>query len=142
MNDERIRVQVTPTWSIAIPPRFEQLDHGDSWQAHDEHRSIYLSSMIIDNGSVPVKDIVSIAEAWLASESRKSNATAKTEPAARHHSGEVRGEATVFPVSGGLELSGFMAAHGSIVVCVIDFDDAKFQSWAIDTWRSIQSAKN
>jgi len=47
---ELIRVQVTPSWSIAIPRTFQKLPQDEAWQATGEQGTIYVSSMLVSQG--------------------------------------------------------------------------------------------
>jgi hypothetical protein len=130
--DEPLRVQVTPTWSIAIPRDFKRVDNGDSWQAFDQHRSVYLSSLSIgdsDGHSTTPTDISELGARVLG----KDIADGIVERGA----GRLRGQAAVHSTSAGLELKGFVATEGRVAVCVIHADDVRFKAWAIDVWKSI-----
>ena len=124
-------VPTTGDWTISIGPEFETIDNGDSWQAYDGSRVVYVSSIaVLDaNGKVTPADS-------LRATAIRSFGTSLGE---RHSysQGSLRGEAEVKPESGHWQLKGFMCATGTVATCVVDFPDDRDREWAVSTWRSL-----
>lgn len=130
-DEKSERVQVTPTWSIVIPQTFKQLDHGTDWQAYDDHRVVFLKAQLAtapEGGPSSLSDLATMSSEWL-----------RGAPGERieHSTGSFRGEAVTRATATGFELKGYMAKDGNVVVCLIDFDNERYKSWAAETWRSL-----
>jgi len=135
VEDKPERVQATPTWSVDIPAHFTRSDNGDSWQAFDDHRVVYVSSLRVGEGNGPATeaaDIDAIGARVLGED--------PADPRLEQSSGPVQGKAVVRSKDRGVELKGYMVAEGRIAVCVIDVDDRRFEPWAMGVWRSLRTS--
>ena len=124
----------TPTvgeWTILLPPAFETIDNGDSWQAYSGERVIYVSSLLVsDPGAPPIP----------AAELRVTVARAFSEQATRrlsHEHGAVGGDAEIRAEGKAWQLKGFMCADGVVATCVADYANPQDEAWAVAMWESL-----
>ncbi len=136
-GSDLIRVQAAPSWTIAIPRGFEQIHNGDSWQAADDERVIYVSSMRVSGG--PNESLVAAADGMTAKV--LTDAPGRTGPIIQYHADDAEGRAAVFLGKEGFNMKGFMMAKGRVAMFVVSYADPKHQSWAADTWRSLRLIK-
>jgi hypothetical protein len=129
------RVSVTGRWSVKVPPALTVVNNGESWQAHDDRRIVYLSSLAIsgkDGRAQPARDIAAVAGRKLPPGQDREETT---------HEGSASllvGGAVIQPAAKlGWELRGYMAGDGTLALCVIDYDTPGLRDWAIETWRSL-----
>jgi len=124
----------TPTvgeWTILLPPGFETIDNGDSWQAHSGKRVIYVSSLRVGN-----PDSTRIPAAALRATAAR---TFPKEPTRRfsHEHGAVCGDAETRPEREAWQLKGFMCADGVVATCIADYPHADDEPWAVAMWESL-----
>jgi hypothetical protein len=124
--------RATGNWVLLVPANFEELNNGDSWQAHADTRTVYVSSMKAASGGSPVP-----VAALRATVSRKLGPPSAGE---RHDFAEagVEGEAQVTSTDAGFELKGFTCVDGCVATCLISFQQPDQRDWALATWRSLQ----
>jgi hypothetical protein len=124
--------QATPSWTISVPVDFAEIDNGDSWQAHADTRSVYVSSVKVAEAGSPVS-----STALRATVARK---LAPQSAAERHNLDEsgVQGDAQILRTATGFELRGFACTDGVVATCVINFDHEDHREWAIGIWRSLR----
>ena len=120
---------------MSIPSDLAVIDNTDSWQAHDARRIVYVSSLAIsrkDGNPTPAREIA-------ASTDRKLPASSDREELERDGSGSlILGAAVIQPATNlGWELRGYMAADGTVALCVIDYDSPELRAWAVETWSSL-----
>jgi hypothetical protein len=129
------RVSATGNWTVNIPTGLAVIDNTDSWQAHDDHRIVYVSSLAVtdkNGGATSAREIA-------ASTARKLPPGPDREETTREGSASLILGAAVIQVAGNLgwELRGYMAADGTVALCVIDYDTHTLRDWAVETWRSL-----
>ena len=130
-NDAKL-CRATGSWAITVPATFEEVNNGDSWQAHADTRIVYVSSMNVTTGASRVS-----AASLRATVSRRLAPPSEVE---RHQFTEsgVEGEAQISGIDGAFELKGFTCVDGCVATCVINFGQAQHRDWALATWRSLQ----
>ena len=118
----------TGSWTFSIGAEFELIDNGNSVQAVDGSRVVYVSSLSVGNGGhpVPVTQLRAAALKRLGSGERLS-----------HTSGAAQGDAEILPIDGGWRLQGTMCRDGTIATCVIDYGKESERTWAISVWTSL-----
>ena len=127
------RVPTTGRWSISISRSFRLIDNGDSWQAYEGERVVYVSSIAIqDAGGSPTPP-----EALCVTAARACG-----ENSERHsHSAEtVRGAAEIRREADHWQLKGSMCATGTVASCVIDYPNSQDKDWALAVWKSLEHA--
>lgn len=132
VSEQQERIQVSRTWSIVVPRSFQKVDHSTDWQAFDGHRTVFVKSYFVtapEGGPSAVANLGTMSSEWLGGE----GAGEKIE----HRTHEFQGEAVIRATPAGFELKGYMAKPGSVAVCVIDFDNERFTTWATGAWRSL-----
>ena len=109
MTEHTKRCIATPSWSIAVPSQFEEINNNDNWQAIADTRCVYVSSMKFDRRMLP-----STAAALCASMSETFGQPPDTE---RIHFTEqsLIGEAELKASERGFELNGVMCVDGCII---------------------------
>lgn len=131
-QEELLRVvQVFEAWSIAVPRAFHEafVAEGGYWHAHDESRSISLSSILLteDDRPVPAAEILEYSADVLSGE------PIETMPDG------LSGRAVVAAAGPGARASrllrGLIAADGRLLVATITADDV---TWSETIWRSIR----
>jgi hypothetical protein len=124
------RVGTTGEWTIAVAPGFRQIDNGDSWQAYQGERVVYVSSIVVrDAGGskTPAESLCATAARTLDPETDRF----------RHSGPNARGEAQIKREADHWQLKGFMCVAGILATCVIDYASGD-EEWAIATWRSLE----
>ena len=126
------RTRVTADWTIMISTKFKIIENEDSWQAQDENRVVYVSSLSVDDPSdkrpAPSgRDLCAQAGKKLGSKDRL-----------RFSEGDLHGEAEITANDGKFQLMGVVCATGAVATCVIDYDDERHREWAISTWKSLR----
>jgi hypothetical protein len=129
------RVSATGNWEVSIPSDLAVIDNTHSWQAHDDRRIVYVSSLAVlrkDGGPTPAREIAASAD-------RKLPASSEREEMMRDDSASLILGAAVIQAATtlGWELRGYMAADGTVALCVIDYDSPELREWAVETWRSL-----
>jgi hypothetical protein len=129
------RVAATGNWKVSTPSDLTVIDNSDSWQAHDARRIVYVSSLAVsrkDGKPIPAREIA-------ASTNRKLPASSDREELERDGAGLLTlGAAVIQPAKNlGWELRGYMAADGTVALCVIDYDSPELRAWAVETWSSL-----
>lgn len=117
-------------WTVVVPTTFAEIDNGDSWQAHEAARCVYVSSLVVTGpmGAAP-------AAALFATASKRLAADADSD------SFEERGlyaSAQISETASGFELKGFTCVDGHVATCVISFAAPTDRDWAIATWKSLR----
>ncbi len=125
-------VPTTGDWTIAVPPEFELIDNGDSWQAHSGNRVVYVSSIAVRDAGGEVTP----ADALRATATRTFGESGSERLS--YSEGTLRGEAEVRRESGHWQLKGFMCARGTVATCVVDYGDPQDKAWAVATWQSLK----
>jgi hypothetical protein len=129
------RVSATGRWSVSIPGGLTVVDNGDSWQAHDDHRIVYVSSLAVsgaDGHPKPAREIAEVAGRKLPPGHDREQKVQEGSASA------LVGAAVIQPATNlGWELRGYMAGEGTLALCVIDFDTPGLREWAVETWRSL-----
>ena len=123
--------RVFGSWSVAVPPAFEEAfieDGGGYWQAWDEHRSVSLSSFVVndDGGPVPADEL---AEQVSPLEGEPIDVVP---PGLTGRASEADTES---PAIASRALSGVLCAHGRVLLVTITADD---RAWVRETWLSIR----
>lgn len=131
MSDMK-RCQATPTWTISVPSDFTAIDNGDSWQAQDDTRVVYVSSMKVANGGSPVP--ATVLRASLA----RSLEPASADERYQLEEPGVAGDAQIISTADGFELKGFACTDGDLATCVISFEQGDHREWAVSTWQSLR----
>lgn len=133
-GSEGVRVPVFSGWSIVVPQNSKHGERGTDWQASAEHWVVTVKLQEVTapagGGKPSVDDLVEQGNAWLATEAPGDRVI--------HDGSAARGQAIVRITQEGWQLEGYMAADGSVVVCVIDTDDAQFKDFATSVWRSLE----
>ena len=132
MAEDTKQCRVTGGWTIVVPSNFAEIDNGDSWQAHEGARCVYVSSMRVAdaNGAVPAAALFATASINLVPLSE-----------AEHHSFEEPGlnaGAQIAQTDTGFDLKGFTCVDGCMATCVISFAEQTDRDWAVATWRSLR----
>ncbi len=124
----------TPTvgeWTILLPPEFETIGNGDSWQAHSGGRVFYVSSLRAGNrgaSRTPAAALRATAVRTFPKQvARRLN----------HEHGTVCGDAEIRPENQAWQLKGFMCADGVVASCVADYRDPDDEAWAVSMWESL-----
>jgi hypothetical protein len=125
MDDTLPRVRGTGGWSLVVGREFEVRDNGDSVQAVNGDRIVYLSSLRVGS-PVPAAKLRALAASRLGSGERLS-----------HVAPSVQGDAELRYNNGAWQLRGTMAADGTVATCVVDFRAASDRPWAISVWKSL-----
>jgi hypothetical protein len=126
------KVIATGDWTFVVEPQFEVLDNGDSVQAVNGHRIVYVSSLRVGGAAAPVR----------AAQLRVTAATGFVGLGERfaHVTDSVQGDAEVFLDGDIWRLRGTMCADGTVATCVIDFLYPDEQTWAVSVWKSLACA--
>ena len=123
------RVSATGRWSVTIPDGLTVVDNGESWQAHDTHRIVYVSSLAVsgaDGRPKPAREIAEVA-------GRKLPPGPDREQKMQEGSPALVGAAVIQPATNlGWELRGYMAGDGTLALCVIDYDTPGLREWAVE----------
>jgi len=127
------RVATTGRWSIAIPHGFRLIDNGDSWQAYEGERIVYVSSMAVQDaeGSPTASEALCVTAARALGEGTERHS---------HSTNTVQGAAEVRREADHWQLNGFMCAPGTIATCLIDYPSPHDEDWALTVWRSLEHA--
>ena len=129
---ERIAIvrQVFPTWSVAIPPTFEEtfVHEGDYWHAWDDERSVSLTSVVVNDSQGPVA-----AKAIVDQLPPIDGTPVRALPAGLPGwAVEVDADPTA---RASRALSGMLAAEGRVLLATITGND---RVWVERTWLSIR----
>jgi hypothetical protein len=127
------RVPTTGRWSISVPRSFRLIDNGDSWQAHEGERVVYVSSIAVEDaeGSPTAPEALCVTAARAFGEEGERHS---------HSAEEVRGVAEIRREADHWQLKGFMCAAGTVATCLIDYLDPRDNEWALAVWRSLEHA--
>jgi hypothetical protein len=129
----RHRVPTTGNWTIAVPPNFRLINNGDSWQAYQGERVVYVRSIAVQDaeGSPTTPEALCVTAA-----------RAFGENCERHsHSAEAaRGVAEIRREADHWQLKGFMCVAGTVATCLIDYAKPQDKEWALAVWRSLEHA--
>jgi hypothetical protein len=126
------RIPTTGHWSISVPRHFRVVDNGDSWQAHQGERIVYVSSLAVqDVGSPVTPDALCVTAARAFAEGGERHS---------HSAGSIRGVAEIRREADHWQLKGFMCADGTVATCVIDYASPQDREWALAVWRSLEHA--
>jgi hypothetical protein len=112
-----------------MPPEFEELINGDSWQAHHGKRLIYVSSLAVQAAdSMPsAQDLCAMASRSFADNLERCTFSSAT----------LVGQAVIYRSGESWELRGVMCAPGSVATCLIEFPHHEDFDWALYTWKSL-----
>jgi hypothetical protein len=130
-KEDTARVTAAQAWTVVVPKEFKATDNGSSWQGYDTHRVVFLAAqtqVTAPTGPLASEDITP-SSAWLGGDAPGEKIESKKR--------EARGTAIIRTTDKGIELNGYMTNKGQVVVCTITADDARYKSWAADTWRSL-----
>ena len=123
--------RVFPSWSIAIPTSFAEtfVAEGEYWHAYDEHDSVSLTSMLVDDKRrrpVPAKA--------LARKLPPLKGSPVTEFPAGLSGKAITGDA-IQPARASRMLSGMLVLDGKVLIVTITTDDPDLM---MRTWLSIR----
>jgi hypothetical protein len=125
------RTSTIGEWTILLPPAFETIDNGDSWQAYSGDRVIYVSSLRVgESGGQPTP----------AKTLRETARRTLPEPPFHrisHEHGAVCGDADIRREGRLWRLKGFMCAEGVVATCVADYPSQPDEAWAVAMWESL-----
>jgi hypothetical protein len=129
-----VTARLMGAWSIDVPGSFETIDNAESWQAFDETRVVYFSSLSVGGGP----DGPPPAEKLLTSFPAPEGKLLQTY---EHRGNRVIGKAALVEVeeSGRTlwRLSATSAVPGGVGISTIDLYDASYRDWAVETWKSV-----
>ena len=137
MTEDTKQCRPTEGWTIDVPRNFTEIDNGDSWQAHEGVRCVYVSSMKVNDasgGAVPAAALFATASRQLAPPSQ-----------AERHSFEEAGlnaAAQIIQTDTGFDLKGFTCVDGCVATCVISFAEEADRDWAVATWKSLRLSES
>ncbi|MGH2455964.1 MAG: hypothetical protein ACRDHD_06880 [Candidatus Limnocylindria bacterium] len=128
-NEPAIARRVFGAWSITIPASFAEtfVDEGGYWHAYDTHRSVSLTSMVVEAEGGPVS-----ADRILRQMGPLPGASVDSLPPGLIGYG-VEDEA-IQPARASRTLSGILVRDGRVLMVTITGDDT---DWARRTWLSI-----
>ena len=115
-------------WQFVAGPGFDIVNNGDSVQAVNGRRAIYVGTMAV--GGAGVASDASHLRAILAKRLGDGERISHVCP-------NVQGDAEVLKNGDRWRLNGSMCADGSVATCVIDFETLEQRAWAEDTWKSL-----
>jgi hypothetical protein len=124
----------TPTvgeWTILLPPTFETIDNGDSWQAYSGQRVFYVSSLRVGQPGAPRTP----AEVLRVTAARSLSGRAARRLSHEHR--VVAGDAEIRAEGKAWQLKGFMCADGVVATCVADYANPDDEAWAVAMWESL-----
>src|SRR5262245_30722659 len=128
MASGRTKVSATGDWTFVVGSEFEVIDNGDSVQAVDGRRIVYVSSLRVGGPEavVPAAQLRATAARRFGTGERFA------------HVGEsVEGDAEAFLEGGTWHLRGIMCADGTVATCFIDFPTSAELGWALAVWKSL-----
>jgi hypothetical protein len=126
------RIPVARGWTVVVPADFQLIDNGDSLQALEGKRIVYLSAP-----ALPAAAETDGAHA-LCEQMSSLFASVPSKDRLTHAAGELEGRAGFFLEDGVWRLKGVMCARGAMALAVADLLDAKDRDWAVAVWRSFQ----
>jgi len=135
-TDSTVVRRIFETWSIEIPTSFDELFVAEDghWHAHDPHRSVSVTSVLIADDHGPVSEARLVDEFW-----PNKDALLHGDPVGDLPAG-ILGWAVIAsveqPARAAMALQGILFAHGRLLVTTITSDDLE---WARATWLSIRS---
>jgi hypothetical protein len=128
MATGKMKVSAMGGWTFVVGSEFEVLDNGDSVQAVDGKRIVYVSSLRVGKPEAPVR----------AARLRATAAGQFGTGERFSHVGEsVQGDAEASFEGATWHLSGTMCADGTVATCLIDFPTSEGLAWAIAVWKSL-----
>ncbi len=126
MASDNTKVAATGEWTFVVGSEFEVIDNGDSVQAVDGRRVVYVGSLRVGgpDASVPAAQLRATASRNFGTGERFA------------HVGEsVQGDAEAFMEGGAWRVRGIMCATGTVATCVIDFPTYEELAWALAVWK-------
>jgi len=125
-------IPVAGGWTVVVPADFKVIDNGDSVQALNGSRIVYLSAPLLpatakDDGAHALCEQMS---ALFVKVPRKDRLT--------HTAGALEGRAGFFLEGRVWRFKGVMCARGTVVLAVADLTGAKDRDWAVAVWRSFE----
>ena len=128
MAKDTRQCRTTGGWTIVVPRNFAEIDNGDSWQAHEGTRCVYVSSMKVADAN---------GAALFASASKTLAPATEAELHSFEEPG-LKAAAQITLTDTGFDLKGITCVDGCIATCVISFAEQTDREWAIATWRSLR----
>ena len=129
-----VTASLAGNWSIVVPGSFETIVDDESWQAFDEERVVYFSSLTVGGGPAGPPPAEELLTSFPAPEGRLLETF-------EHKGNRVIGKAALVEVEEAgrtlLRLSATSATRGSVGISTIDLYDPSHRQWALDTWKSI-----
>jgi hypothetical protein len=136
MTEGTKRCAATPSWSIAVPVQFSEINNSDSWQATADTRCVYVSSIKVgggDKGPPPASALCAASSSTLGK--------APSAERLRFEQSAMVGAAAIQHLDIGFELRAVMCVDGCVATCVINFENHEHRNWAIETWQSLRAVE-